>query len=149
MKKNEYIFLLVVSGLWIAAGCSSTPTTKFESGTNSNRTNAVLKRTTPVVSGRPARMYVWVGFDEKTCMALNQEIAVSEKPAKGAVSFKPNQKTKIKQSNSGKCLGENMVGTGIYYTARKGQTGVDQFSVTASTSEGHSATRSFQVRIVE
>jgi len=149
MNKCEYFFVAVlVVGLGVA-GCSSTPTSQNLSNKTSHAANALQKRMAPVVAERPARIYIWAGFDEKNCQVLTPKITISQQPSKGVVNFRENQMTIIKHSNSGKCLGQKLPGTGIYYTARKGQTGSDHFSLTASTSKGHSATRSFQIRIVE
>ncbi|HUS96058.1 MAG TPA: hypothetical protein VMX97_04885, partial [Hyphomicrobiaceae bacterium] len=68
---------------------------------------------------------------------------------KGSVSFKPNQITTVQFSASGKCTGKQLPGTGIYYTARSGETGPDSFTVSAATSSGQPTVKSFQVRIVE
>jgi len=94
-------------------------------------------------------MYIWAGFSEKDCRVVTPKFAVTQAPAKGTVSFRPNQPTKIQHSGSGKCLGTKLPGTGIYYTAGKGQSGSDQFSITATTPSGQTATKSFQVEIVE
>ena len=42
-----------------------------------------------------------------------------------------------------------MPGTGIYYQAKKGLTGNDTFTVTATTPTGQTATRSFRVTLTE
>jgi len=92
-------------------------------------------------------MYIWAGFDPDTCTAITPTLTVSQSPAKGAVTFRPNQMTKIMQSTSGKCIGQTVYGTGIYYTARKGTRGQDQFAVTAATSDDPPVTHSFSLTI--
>jgi hypothetical protein len=94
-------------------------------------------------------MYIWAGFLEKDCSALTPTFAVAQQPAKGEISFKPNQMTTIRHSSSGNCLGESLAGTGVYYTARAGVIGDDSFSVIATTPDGSTATKTFQVRVVE
>jgi hypothetical protein len=94
-------------------------------------------------------MYVWAGFKEKDCSPIDAAVVVSKAPAKGTVSFRPGQETTIQFSGSGKCVGQRLKGTGVYYTASKGQTGTDQFTATATTPSGQTVTRTFQVRIVE
>ncbi len=106
-------------------------------------------RGTPVVPGRPARMYVMAGFKEADCAPLTPSLTVTTPPAKGEVSFRPNQMTTVMHSGSGKCTGGKLPGTGIYYTAKPGAQGVDTFTVTASTGSGTPSVRTFQVRIVE
>lgn len=147
IKKCVMIPALVV-GLSVSA-CSPNPATQIGSSTINRTDNGAPKRSTPVIPGRPARMFIWAGFDENTCKPIAAEVALANAPAKGSVEFKPNQSTLIKHSNSGKCIGKRMRGTGIYYTARFGQAGADQFSVTATTPSGQTATRKFNIKISE
>ncbi len=146
MKSTIMILAALASGLSVA-GCSSQPTPKLEPGSPAATVGA--KRSRPVVAERPARMYIWAGFSEKDCRAVTSKFAVTQAPTKGTVSFRPNQPTKIQHSGSGKCIGTRLAGTGIYYTAHKGQSGSDQFSVTATPPSGQTVTKSFQVEIVE
>lgn len=94
-------------------------------------------------------MYIWAGFREKDCAPLTPAIVVSQAPAMGEVSFKPNQMTMIRHSNSGNCIGTSLAGTGIYYTARAGAYGYDTFTVTATTPDGSTATKTFNVKVIE
>lgn len=105
------------------------------------------QRKTPVVAGRPARVYIWAGFDEATCAARTPALAVAVPPTNGTVTFKPGQSTKIEHSRSGKCIGQTLPGTGIYYTAKPGATGRDQFSVTATLPNEAPVTQNFTVTI--
>ena len=159
MKTVSIMLAALLSGLCVS-GCSSTPTPQTDPGSVPDKAaNNRPTRSTPVVAERPARMYVWAGFNEKDCTPITPTLAVAQAPTKGEVSFRPNQMTTIQHSSSGKCLGHRLPGTGIYYTARKGQTGLDQFSVTATTKSGQAVTnqavtnqavtKSFQVQIVE
>jgi len=91
----------------------------------------------------------WAGFREKDCSGLTPTLVVAQAPAKGEVNFKPNQNTMIRHSNSGKCIGTSLVGTGIYYTAKAGSYGDDTFSVTATTPDGSTATKTFNVKVME
>ena len=106
-------------------------------------------RGTPVVTGRPARMYVMVGFKEADCAPLQPALAIVTPPTKGEVTFRPNQTTTVMHSVSGKCTGSRMPGTGIYYTARPGTSGPDSFTVSATTGSGPPSVRTYHVRIVE
>lgn len=133
-------------------GCSTTPSLPSSLiATNSipSTQNTAEKANRPVVAARPTRMYVWAGFMEKDCSAAVPTITVSQQPAKGELSLKQNEPTFIQHSTSGKCLGKSLPGTGIYYTARKGQEGADQFTLTATSPTGQVATRSFKVNIIE
>ncbi len=104
-------------------------------------------RRDPVVAGRRARVFVMAGFGE-TCESLPAPtITVVQPPAKGSVSFEPGQETTINTSASGTCIGQRVLGTGIYYTARAGETGPDTFTVEAELG-GATTQRTFSVEIV-
>ncbi|MEZ5856337.1 MAG: hypothetical protein R3D67_16875 [Hyphomicrobiaceae bacterium] len=98
-------------------------------------------RGTPVVSGRPARVYIMAGFKEADCSPINPTLQVSQPPKKGTVTFKPGQTTTIQHSGSGKCMGAKLQGTGIYYTAAPGASGPDSFVISATTGTGAPTTR--------
>ncbi len=106
-------------------------------------------RGTPVVSGRPARVYIMAGFKEADCSPVNPTMQVTQPPKMGTVTFKPGQATTIDHSGSGKCKGAKLLGTGIYYTAAPGATGADSFVVSATTGTGAPTTKAFTVRVVE
>ncbi len=106
-------------------------------------------RSTPVVPGRPARVFIFAGFGDKCEELAPPQVTVTAAPAKGDVSFKPGQETTIKTSAKGTCIGQTAKGTGVYYTARAGQAGTDRFSVTAKLAGGETASRTFEVRIAE
>jgi hypothetical protein len=106
-------------------------------------------RTTPVVPGRPARVFVMAGFGKNCEPLAGPAITVDQKPSKGDVTFVPGQETTIQYAASGTCQGQRATGTGIYYTARAGATGIDRFSVTAKLASGETATRAFEVTIAE
>jgi hypothetical protein len=88
------------------------------------------------------------GFGEK-CESLPAPIiTVTRQPAKGAVSFEPGQETTVNTSATGTCIGQRVLGTGIYYTARAGESGADTFTIEASLG-GAITQRSFSIQIVE
>ena len=103
----------------------------------------------PVVPGRPARVFIFAGLDEKCEPIAAPQITITEPPAKGDVSFVPGQETTMQYSAKGTCVGRKTTGTGIYYTARAGQEGTDRFSVTAKLASGDTATRTFEVTIAK
>jgi hypothetical protein len=112
-------------------------------------TSDMAVRSTPVVPGRRARVFIFAGFGDK-CEALPApEITVTAPPSKGDLSFVPGQETTIETSAQGTCIGQKTKGTGLYYTARAGQTGTDRFSVAAKLASGETAARTFEVRIAE
>lgn len=132
----------------LVAGCSgSGPNAPLT--TETGNTPDVAVRSTPVVPGRPGRVFVMAGIG-KSCEPLGEpQITIDQAPQKGDVSFTPGQETTIQYSLSGACTGVRTSGTGIYYTARQGATGTDRFSITARMADGTVATRSFEVRIAE
>jgi hypothetical protein len=158
MNGSPIIAAVLVAGFAVV-GCSTTPTLTMPSlsGPASGFTTGALPkakvdapvRGTPVIAERAARVFVWAGFKEKDCSLVPATVTIAKQPGKGAVSFRANQTTTVQYSQSGKCIGQRMQGTGVYYTASKGTEGVDTFSVTATTPTGQTMSRSFQVRIVE
>jgi hypothetical protein len=106
-------------------------------------------RSTPVVPGRPARVFIFAGFGKNCEPVAAPQITVIAPPAKGDVSFVPGQETTIQYSVQGTCIGQKTQGTGVYYTARAGQNGTDTFSLSAKLAGGETATRTFEVRIAE
>jgi hypothetical protein len=63
------------------------------------------------------------------------------------LTYRSGQTTTIAASKSGKCIGNQATGTGVYYTARDGASGTDTFSLTASLISGETMTRTFNVTI--
>lgn len=106
-------------------------------------------RSTPVVPGRPARVFIFAGFGKQCEPVAAPQITITAPPAKGEVSFVPGQETTIQYSAQGTCIGQKTQGTGVYYTARAGQRGTDRFAIAAKLATGETATRSFEVRIAE
>jgi hypothetical protein len=107
-----------------------------------------VERGTRVVPERPARVFVMAGFDQACKAKTPVTITVDKAPEKGSVSFREGQETTLQYSISGRCVGSRLIGTGIYYTANKGATGGDTFSVTARLG-ADTASRTFTVRIAE
>ena len=146
--QNRAILAVLLPGLLIS-GCSSLPSVPVTTGAIPDAAVSGPVRGTPVVAGRPARMFIWAGFREKDCAALTPTFTLAQAAARGDVTFQPNQTTMIRHSNSGNCIGTSLPGTGIYYTARAGETGDDTFSVVATTPDGITATKTFSVRVIE
>jgi hypothetical protein len=109
----------------------------------------VAVRKTPVVAGRPARVFIFAGVGDNCEALAAPDITITSPPAKGDVSFRPDQETTIKTSTQGTCVGSAAKGTGVYYTARAGENGTDRFSVAATLASGETAARTFEVRIAE
>lgn len=106
-------------------------------------------RGTPVVPGRPARVFVMAGIGAGCKPTGPPTMAIDRQPAKGTVTFQPGQETTIQYSVSGQCVGSRVPGTGIYYVARAGAKGGDTFTVSARMGTGEVATRTFAVQIAE
>ena len=106
-------------------------------------------RSTPVVPGRAARVFVFAGFGDNCEPVAAPQITITAPPAKGEVTFVPGQETTIQYSAQGTCIGQKTKGTGVYYTARAGQQGTDRFSIAAKLESGETASRTFEVRIAE
>ena len=106
-------------------------------------------RSAPVVPGRPGRVFIFAAVDAKCAPIPAPEVAVTKPPIKGDVSFKPGQDTEIATSAQGTCIGSKTKGTGVYYTARAGTSGLDAFTVTAKLASGETMTREFTVKIAE
>ncbi len=105
------------------------------------------QRTAKVVPERPARVFIMAAYDEQCRSLPAPAIAVEQAPGKGSISFRPGQGTTIQASSSGACAGAKVEGTGIYYTAAKGQSGTDTFTIRASLPDGKSTSRTFTVEI--
>ncbi|MFV0296766.1 MAG: hypothetical protein ACK5JT_11685, partial [Hyphomicrobiaceae bacterium] len=121
--------IATMAGIALLGACStgqqlSLPTASIPQAASSEPT-----RGTPVVSGRPARLYILAGFKEADCSAVTPIITVTKQPRLGQVTLKPGQSTSIEHSVSGKCTGQKMLGTGIYYTAAQGKTGAVSFEI--------------------
>jgi hypothetical protein len=106
-------------------------------------------RTTPVVPGRRARVFVFAGFGKKCEPVAAPQITITTPAAKGDITFVPGQETTIQYSAQGTCIGQKVPGTGVYYTARAGQKGTDRFALSAKLGTGETADRTFEVRIEE
>lgn len=106
-------------------------------------------RKTPVVPGRRARVFIFTAIGDNCEPLPAPQLSITAPPTKGDLSFEPGQETAIKTSGNGTCIGTAAKGTGLYYTARAGQSGTDRFTVTAKLASGETATRAFEVRIAE
>jgi hypothetical protein len=114
----------------------------------SNPSHAAGKGTR-VKPGEPTRVFVMAGFTPECAFKGFPEMQLDTQPAKGQVAFKPGEATTIQYSLSGKCVGSQVQGTGIYYTPVAGQSGEDTFTVTGRLGSGEPATRTFSVIIDE
>lgn len=131
-------------------GCSGLPTTGVDpQPKGDDAALSAVERTTPVVPGRPARVFIFAGIGDNCEPVALPVITITEPPAKGDVALVPGQQTTIQYSVQGTCRGQKTTGTGIYYTARAGQMGTDRFTVSAKLPNKEPATRTFDVKISE
>ncbi len=107
-------------------------------------------RGTRVKPGEATRVFVMAGFTPDACAFKGfPDMQLDAQPAKGQVAFKTGEATTIQYSLSGKCIGTQVQGTGIYYTPVAGQSGEDKFTVSGRLGSGEPATRTFSVIIDE
>ena len=149
LKKYSRIFSAALLSL---AACTSEPPIA-PNATDPPSANAATAgaatRSSPVVPGRPGRVFIFAGVGKNCEQLPAPEITITMPPAKGDVTFRPGQDTTIAASALGTCIGTKAKGTGVYYSAKAGTSGADTFSVTAKTSTGESMTRTFQVTIAQ
>lgn len=117
------------------------------SANGTNATNDTATRTTPVVRGRPARVFVYAALGEGCKPLPAPVVRITVPPVQGEVSFREGQQTALASAGGSACAGRSATGTGVYYTAREGAAGSDRFTVEAEASDGTRQTRSFEVRI--
>ncbi len=144
---------------WVAAtfclaiaGCSTTPSSLIATGSLPKVSATASQPKTfakPVQVAKPTRMYVWAGFKEKDCSPVVPQMSLAVTPTKGDVSFRPNETITVQHSASGKCVGQRVSGTAIYYTSKADHEGPDRFTVTATTQSGKTVSRTFNVNIVQ
>ena len=146
---------LVALATALLAGCSSPGPENPPAGqqppstSETQPTTDAATRASPVVAGRPARVFVMAGVDQACKPLPAPQITITQAPAKGDVTFKPGQETTLAATAQGTCVGQKSIGTGIYYTARAGSTGTDRFMIEAKLASGEVATRTFEVKIAE
>ncbi len=150
MSKTPNPFAVCLIFLALAACSSAGPDAQPEaSTTQSAPTQDAATRSTPLVVGRPGRVFVFAGAG-KSCEPLPApELTMTRLPTKGDISFVLGQDTVIAASTQGICVGAKAKGTGVYYTARAGMSGTDTFAIAARTASGETTTRNFQVTITE
>jgi len=106
-------------------------------------------RSTPVVPGRPARVFIFAGFGKNCEPVAAPQITVTAPPLKGDVSFVPGQETTIQYSAQGTCIGRGRKAPASTTRRGPGLEGADRFTVSAKLASGETATRTFEVRIAE
>lgn len=150
---------LTIAALLLCACSAQTPPAPGEAvapaaaapqaGADASVTQDAATRTAPVVPGRPGRVFIFAGVGD-TCEQLPApQITVTQPPQKGEITYRPGQTTTIAATKSGKCIGSQAQGTGVYYTAREGASGSDTFALTARMASGETLTRTFSVQIAQ
>jgi hypothetical protein len=141
---------LAVLAACVLTACSNSET--FGGGQSSAQpsvTQDAATRSAPVVAGRPARVFIFAGLGNSCETLPPPQVTIVQQPSKGALSLVQNQETTIRTSAEGTCIGHAAKGTAVYYTARNGAEGTDQFAVLAKLSGGKEVTRTFEVTIAQ
>ena len=99
------------------------------------------------VPDRPTRVFIMAAFDDNCRSLPAPAITITAAPQKGAVQFREGQSTTVQFSATGKCVGKPVTGTGIYYAAKADASGEDTFTISAKSSTGEIATRTFRMFI--
>lgn len=135
MQRKPTIIAATMLGLAVAGGVSQSSAQETPPG---------MTRVSP---GKSTRVFVMAAFDDACKPIAAPSIQVTAPPRKGSVSFREGQTTMIMSSLSGKCIGERVQGTGIYYTASPDGAGEDAFEITARLATGAVTTRGFKMFI--
>ncbi len=142
--RSRILVMLLVASL--GGGCTGAPSPN--SGTALEPpTQDAATRTMPVVPGRPARVFVFAGWDTNCAALAAPHVTVTTPPNQGEITFRAGQQTTIAASTGGTCNGRAVAGTGVYYTAREGAAGEDRFAVEARLASGETNKRTFAVTI--
>lgn len=147
LRRLATLAACALSALVLAACSSPGPAGTEVAGTPPAPTQDAATRSSPVVVGRAARVFVFAGVGNNCEPLAAPQITVTAQPAKGDISLKPGQETAITASAQGTCVGQKSTGTGVYYTARAGAEGTDRFTVEAKLASGEVSTRTFEVKI--
>jgi hypothetical protein len=130
----------------LISACTASPNPASDAAVDQPTQDAAT-RTAPVVPGRPARVFVFAGWDGNCAATAAPEVTVIKQPMQGDITLRPGQETKVAASAGGTCAGRSVSGTGVYYTARVGAAGTDRFSVEARLPSGETSRRNFEVTI--
>lgn len=130
---------LAVAGCSPAAGPGETVTAAV--------TQDSATRTSVVVVGRPARVFVYTALGKNCARLPAPSLRIVTNPARGEVSFREGQATSIASASNRACVGRPATGTGVYYTASGSAAGVDRFTIEARATDGSIQSRTFEVRI--
>ena len=144
------IALLVLPLIGLLGACApETVTNALSTGTVVPESVGAPVRGTQAIPGRPARVYVMAALEPGCVGGKAPVINIERTPTKGTVTFQPRQETTIQFSKSGSCVGQRVLGTGIYYTARAGEKGADSFTIRADTGDGGPVSQTFNVQIAD
>ena len=101
----------------LLAACSSAPQSAVMQPAAAPTLDAAT-RTMPVIAGRPARVFVFAGWDAAGAATAAPQVTVTSAPGQGDISLRPGQTTSIAASAGGTCAGRTVTGTGVYYTPK-------------------------------
>lgn len=146
-RSSLFLRSALLSVLCCLTGCSQSNETAPGQPPLPAPTLDAATRSQPVVPERPARVFVFAGWDTACAPLAAPQVRVTAPPSQGEVSFRPGQETTIAASATGTCSGRKAIGTGVYYTARPGAQGKDRFAVEARLASGEVTQRVFEVEI--
>jgi hypothetical protein len=137
---------LVVGGCSVPFGTSAFTTGSISPGPADPQ--PVAKHgATAVNPGRTSRVFTMAGLGRDCSATQPPKITIDQVPKKGSLTFSAVEPTVIQYSLSGACTGKRVAATGVYYTPRPGETGLDTFVVTAHAGALTKATRKVDVNI--
>lgn len=145
MRHAKLTTIAVVVSL---AACTAEPELAKPSAlTSAAPTRDAATRTTPVVAGRPSRVFIFTAMGPNCQPLKPPAIRVVTPPTRGEIALREGQQTTIATSQDRKCEARPAIGTGIYYTARGNFAGIDRFTVEATAADGTTQQRTFEVRV--
>jgi hypothetical protein len=148
MPRHRAIYVGSILALALS-GCASEPGSDALTTASIAPVDTSLKRGTQVIAGQTARVFTFAGLGAGCAPSGQPQLTIDRAPTKGAVTFEPVAPTTIQYSISGNCIGQRVAGTGIYYTPRAGEVGVDSFIISARSGRNTEVTRTIDVRIAD
>lgn len=112
--------MLSIGLLLCSAGCGNIPVKNYDYTTN----------------GTDEIMTYQAFYHDADCASKSSNIRFIEKPSNGTITIKNARKTITNGADGGvnqNCAGKPVIGREIYYTAKEGFSGIDEFVVEISS----------------
>jgi hypothetical protein len=156
MRDLQYVAVLALafSVTGVLGGCADLgPTTDKTAELTTASISAPPPAKTPqgtrVTSDATARVFVLAGLAADCSPISIPMITVGQAPTKGTITFLAVPETTVQFSVSGKCIGKQVPGVGVFYKANEGASGSDVFTVVARSGNRELASRTITVEIAE